>query len=358
MTGDEAGRAGRAGAVARARPARRGAVRHLGRVPATRRAAGAVGVAPAAEAAQPPRRAIDLDLVGTRRDRLVDRRPLHDRRELLRRRCHARLRRLGRDHARQRHVLRRLDLLHERRVRSSTSRSSNTDPMDGAADAAASPRPRLGAEPHRLVGDARCSSSAPSSSTSAPSPRSTPSITSDTARHHVWRPDVLGSICFLVASELAFAEVGHRWLSWLPHLRSWWIAALNLAGSVAFGVSAAAAYVVPDSGQPVNAQLVNLGTFVGAARLLRRRVPAAPRTHRSPPRTRDRPSRPPEGASMALHDKSRFDDLADPVAREMGRSLIDPIFARAGEASTARRGTRCPSTGCAPTPRTRSSTTS
>ncbi len=91
-----------------------------------------------------------------------------------------------------------------------------------------------------------------------------PGITSDTARHHVWRPDVLGSICFLVASELAFAEVGHRWLSWLPHLRSWWIAALNLAGSVAFGVSAAAAYVVPDSGQPANAQLVNLGTFVGA----------------------------------------------------------------------------------------------
>jgi hypothetical protein len=91
-----------------------------------------------------------------------------------------------------------------------------------------------------------------------------PSITSDTARHHVWRPDVAGSVCFLVASELAFAEVGHRWLSWIPQLRSWWIAALNLAGSVAFGVSAAAAYVVPDSGQPVNVQLVNLGTFLGA----------------------------------------------------------------------------------------------
>ena len=40
-------------------------------------------------------------------------------------------------------------------------------------------------------------------------------------------------------------------------LRSWWIATLNLAGSVAFGVSAAAAYVVPDSGEPVNVQLVS-----------------------------------------------------------------------------------------------------
>jgi glutamate decarboxylase len=41
---------------------------------------------------------------------------------------------------------------------------------------------------------------------------------------------------------------------------------------------------------------------------------------------------------MALHEKSQFDDIADPVMREMGRSLIDPIFARAGEASTAALG--------------------
>jgi hypothetical protein len=80
----------------------------------------------------------------------------------------------------------------------------------------------------------------------------------------VWRPDALGSVCFLVASELAFAEIGHRWLSWRPQVRGWWIAALNLAGSVAFGVSAAAAHIVADSGQPRNAQLVNLGTFLGA----------------------------------------------------------------------------------------------
>jgi hypothetical protein len=80
----------------------------------------------------------------------------------------------------------------------------------------------------------------------------------------VWRPDATGSICFLVASALAWIEVGHRWVSWQPASLSWWIAFLNLLGSVAFGVSAVAAYVVPDSGQPVNAELVNLGTFVGA----------------------------------------------------------------------------------------------
>jgi hypothetical protein len=80
----------------------------------------------------------------------------------------------------------------------------------------------------------------------------------------VWRPDALGSLCFLIASELAFAEIGHRWGSWRPQVRGWWIAVLNLGGSIAFGLSAAAAHVVPDSGQPRNVELVNLGTFLGA----------------------------------------------------------------------------------------------
>lgn len=80
----------------------------------------------------------------------------------------------------------------------------------------------------------------------------------------VWRPDVYGSICFLVASGLAWAEVGHGWLSWRPRSLSWWIALLNLAGSVAFGVSAVAAKVVSTDGQLRNLALVNLGTFLGA----------------------------------------------------------------------------------------------
>jgi hypothetical protein len=90
------------------------------------------------------------------------------------------------------------------------------------------------------------------------------SLDASQAQRWVWRPDALGSVCFLVASTLAFAEVGHRWISWRPSSISWWIALLNLVGSVAFGVSAVAASVVPDSGQPRNVELVNLGTFVGA----------------------------------------------------------------------------------------------
>ena len=56
----------------------------------------------------------------------------------------------------------------------------------------------------------------------------------------MWTPDALGSICFLVASELAYAEAGHRWVSWRPHDLGWRIAAVNMLGSIFFGISAIA----------------------------------------------------------------------------------------------------------------------
>jgi len=78
----------------------------------------------------------------------------------------------------------------------------------------------------------------------------------------IWAPDVLGSICFLVASWFAYVEVagdregGHASLGW-------WIATLNLAGSVAFGFSAVGARYL-DTGEIANITLVNVGTFAGA----------------------------------------------------------------------------------------------
>jgi hypothetical protein len=84
------------------------------------------------------------------------------------------------------------------------------------------------------------------------------------ADHHVWRPDAFGSVCFLAASVLAILATNHREGLWDPEARNWWSAWLNMAGSVAFAISAAAAYVVPDSGELLNAELVNLGTFLGA----------------------------------------------------------------------------------------------
>ena len=83
------------------------------------------------------------------------------------------------------------------------------------------------------------------------------------AHHPIWRPDALGSVCFLVSSWLAWAEECHGPFAWRPSRLSWWITFLNLVGSVAFGVSAVASYVEPN-GQLVSLALTNLGTFVGA----------------------------------------------------------------------------------------------
>lgn len=84
------------------------------------------------------------------------------------------------------------------------------------------------------------------------------------AMHHVWRPDLVGSVCFLAASALAWFEVCHGWGAWQTSSVSWWIVLANLAGSVAFGASALASYVVPETGQFFNVTLSNLGTFTGA----------------------------------------------------------------------------------------------
>ena len=66
----------------------------------------------------------------------------------------------------------------------------------------------------------------------------------DLQNEAVWVPDTTGSIAFLVSSVLAFApEVRAKRHSHVL-ANSWWIAAINLAGSVLFGVSAAAAYVL------------------------------------------------------------------------------------------------------------------
>jgi hypothetical protein len=89
-------------------------------------------------------------------------------------------------------------------------------------------------------------------------------LTASEANQMIWRPDALGSICFLVASALAWAEAGHGWVSWKPRDISWWIALLNLAGSVAFGISAIASKIVPTDDQPRSLAISNLGTFIGA----------------------------------------------------------------------------------------------
>jgi hypothetical protein len=83
------------------------------------------------------------------------------------------------------------------------------------------------------------------------------------ADQRVWRPDALGSIAFLIASALALVDASRSSDPSRPRSRTWKIGVANLAGSVAFGVSAIASYVVPASGDFLNAELTNLGTFTG-----------------------------------------------------------------------------------------------
>lgn len=77
-------------------------------------------------------------------------------------------------------------------------------------------------------------------------------------------PDARGSVAFLIASSLVFADVRRPWLTWRPCDLGWSVAVLNLVGSVAFAVSAMGAYVVPSTGALRSLKLDNLGTFIGA----------------------------------------------------------------------------------------------
>lgn len=88
-------------------------------------------------------------------------------------------------------------------------------------------------------------------------------VPTDLANRVIWRPDAIGSVCFLVASAIAFAEAGHRWWSWRPGERDWHITALNMWGSIFFGLSAIGAHIDP-AGSISHVQLANGGTFLGA----------------------------------------------------------------------------------------------
>ena len=80
----------------------------------------------------------------------------------------------------------------------------------------------------------------------------------------IWGPDIYGSICFLVASELAIWSVCHKAICVCREEGGWWIAMINMVGSIFFMISALAAYVVPDTGTLLDAALANSGTLLGA----------------------------------------------------------------------------------------------
>jgi hypothetical protein len=86
--------------------------------------------------------------------------------------------------------------------------------------------------------------------------------TSTFEEQHVWRPDLFGSILFLVSSwygVLAVAKAA-RTGDRLPAVIAW----VNMLGSVLFMWSAIAAYVLPD-GEDLNSGMAVAGTLFGAA---------------------------------------------------------------------------------------------
>jgi hypothetical protein len=81
----------------------------------------------------------------------------------------------------------------------------------------------------------------------------------------VWRPDALGSSCFLVSGAIAYRASPRR--GWRPArgLRGWWEPAINLLGCIFFGISAIAGYVVPSTGSMLDLAAANWNTSLGAA---------------------------------------------------------------------------------------------
>ena len=79
------------------------------------------------------------------------------------------------------------------------------------------------------------------------------------AQKLVWSPDFYGSAAFLISSAIAIVSlrVAHAG----RHDRR--IGRLNMAGSIAFGVAAVAAFVLPHTGEPISIEWVNLGTALG-----------------------------------------------------------------------------------------------
>jgi hypothetical protein len=81
----------------------------------------------------------------------------------------------------------------------------------------------------------------------------------------VWRPDALGSICFLVSGVIAYRASARHGLLPARGAPGWWEPLVNLLGCVFFGISAVAGYVVPSSGSVFHLAAANWNTSAGAA---------------------------------------------------------------------------------------------
>ena len=192
---------------------------------------------------------------------------------------------------------------------STTRRRRRQTTLEGAARRGLALLAHGPAPPDRLVGLGASSSSAPSGSTGPHSARSW-SVWERHGHHPIWRPDALGSVCFLVSSWLAWAEECHGRFAWRPASDLVVDHRAEPGRFVAFGVSAVASYVKPN-GHLVSLALTNLGTFVGAVCFLVGAILLLPE------RTLERP---PGGAAVAHPDVSSTQP--DPDCTGAGRRAL------------------------------------
>ncbi|MFZ0325269.1 MAG: hypothetical protein WAN48_14210 [Actinomycetes bacterium] len=80
----------------------------------------------------------------------------------------------------------------------------------------------------------------------------------------VWFPDAVGSVLFLVSSAIALRPEVRAHRHGHARDRSWLIAAVNMLGSVFFGLSAVGAYTVPSTDELLKTTWANGGTLLGA----------------------------------------------------------------------------------------------
>jgi hypothetical protein len=79
----------------------------------------------------------------------------------------------------------------------------------------------------------------------------------------VWWPDATGSVAFLVSGALGVVAVTLTVGLVALKSREWQAAWTNMIGSIAFGASAAGAFIT-SKGVTDDARLANMGTFIGA----------------------------------------------------------------------------------------------
>jgi hypothetical protein len=120
----------------------------------------------------------------------------------------------------------------------------------------------------------------------------THNATAAEADRYVWRPDLYGSVLFLVASAYGILAVSGRFLAVDTGSLPWRIAWVNMLGSVLFMASALASYVLPATDEVLSTRLSVTGTLLGAVCFLvgaalmlpawRRAVDSAPATSPRP----------------------------------------------------------------------------